>query len=92
MMECRIMLKTVEKTLDRTSGNNPLAGKETWWWNEEVQGAFKTKLKIKTRWDASRTEDDKCRFKAANKQAQKATTRAYDKPGVHCMTNLKHQV
>ena len=59
------------------------ADKETWWWNEEVQAAVKTKKTlIKRIWDRTGDQGDKQRHKRAKADARRkvaqAKSRAWD--------------
>ena len=51
---------------------------ETWWWNDKVQKVIKVKKVANKIWDASRRQEDKDRYRQANKAAKKAvaTTKA----------------
>ena len=61
-----------------TTGRRPPGDKETWWWNDKVQEVIKAKKVAKKIWDASRRQEDKDRYRQANKAAKKAvaTTKA----------------
>ena len=47
-----------DKLLGKTSGNMK-EGKETWWWNEDVQKSFETKKLAKINLDKDNTEENK---------------------------------
>ena len=50
--------------------------KETWWWNDEVQEVLKAKKVAKMMWETSRRQEDKDRYRQANKAANKAVATA----------------
>ena len=56
--------------------------RETWWWNEEVQGSIKEKKEAKKAWDKTRDENTKKIYKEKKSKAKKtvamAKGRAYD--------------
>ena len=70
-----------EKLLGKTSGNMK-QGKETWWWNEEVQESIQTKKLAKRTLDKDNSEGNKAAYKTAKKEAKRnvaiAKARAYD--------------
>ena len=59
------------KVLGESTGNRK-DGKETWWWNDEVQVAVKKKKECKKEHDKQRTEETKMRLKEANKATKRA--------------------
>ena len=65
-----------------TTGRKHLGDKETWWWDDKVQMAIKAKKEAKKTWETSRRQDDKDRYREANKAANKpvATTKALETP------------
>ena len=71
-----------DKLLGKTSGNMK-QGKETWWWNEDVQESIQTKKLAKITPDKDNNEDNKAAYKTAKKEAKKsvaiAKARAYDR-------------
>ena len=71
-----------EKLLGKTSGNMK-QGKETWWWNEDVQESIQTKKLVKITLDKNNNEENKAAYKTAKKEAKKsvaiAKARAYDR-------------
>ena len=71
-----------DKLLGKTSGNMK-QGKETWWWNENVQESIQTKKLAKITLDKDTNEENKAAYKTANKEANKsvaiAKARAYDR-------------
>ncbi|KAI5726127.1 hypothetical protein M8J77_024147 [Diaphorina citri] len=72
-----VVIKDVgEKILGKTSGKGAPRDKETWWWDESVQKAVKEKKIAKKRWDETRSDEDKARYKETNKEAKKAVARA----------------
>ena len=68
--------KAGEEILGVTSGKGPPPDKETWWWNDEVQEVVKRKKEAKKRWETSGSEEDRARFKTANKEAKRAVAQA----------------
>ena len=58
-------------------------GKETWWWNEDVQELIQTKKLAKRSLDKDNNEENKAAYKTAKKEAKKnvaiAKARAYDR-------------
>ena len=58
-------------------------GKETWWWNEDVQESIQTKKLAKITLDKDNNEENKAAYKTAKKEAKKsvaiAKARAYDR-------------
>ena len=70
-----------EKLLLKTSGNMK-QGKETWWWNEDVQESIQTKEMAKITLDKDNNEENKAAYKTAKKEAKNsvaiAKERAYD--------------
>ena len=71
-----------EKLLGKTSGNMK-QGKETRWWNEDVQESIQTKKLAKITLDKDNNEENKAAYKTAKKEAKKsvaiAKARAYDR-------------
>ena len=69
-----------EKLLGKTSGNMK-QGKDTWWWNENVQESIQTKKLTKRTIDKDNSEN-KAAYKRAKKEAKRnvaiAKARAYD--------------
>ena len=61
-----------------TTGRRPPGDKETWWWKDKMQDVIKAKKIAKKIWETSRREEDKDRYRQANKAAKKAvaTTKA----------------
>ena len=53
-----------EKLLGETSGNMK-QGKETWWWNEDVQESIQTKKLPKRTLDKDNSEENKAAYKTA---------------------------
>ena len=72
------ILRVGQEVLGMTTGRRPPGDKETWWWNDKVQEVIKAKKVAKKIWDASRRQEDKDRYRQANKAAKKAvaTTKA----------------
>ena len=70
-----------EKLLGETSGNMK-QGKETWWWNEDVQESIKTKKMAKLTLDKDNNEENKAAYKTAKTEAKQSVAiikaRAYD--------------
>ena len=58
-----------EKSLGKTSGNMK-QGKETWWWNEDVQESIQTKKLAKRTLDKDNSEENKAAYKTAKKEAK----------------------
>ena len=58
-----------EKLLGKTSGKIK-PGKETWWWNEEVQKSIQAKKVAKKDLDRENTEENKVKYKTAKKTAK----------------------
>ena len=71
-----------DKLLGKTS-ENMKQGKETWWWNEDVQESIQTKKLAKITFDKDNYEENKAAYKTATKEAKKsvaiAKTRVYDR-------------
>ena len=71
-----------EKLLGKTSGNIK-QGKETWWWDEDVQESIQTKKLAKITIDKGNNEENKTAYKTAKKEAKKCVAltkaRAYDR-------------
>ena len=71
-----------EKLLEKTS-RNMKQGKETWWWNEDVQESIQTKKLTKITLDKDNNEYNKAAYKTAKKEAKKsvaiAKAREYDR-------------
>ena len=55
-----------------TTGRRPRGGKETLWWNDNVQKVITAKKMAKKIWETSRRQEDKDRYREANKAAKKA--------------------
>ena len=70
-----------EKLLGKTSGNMK-QGKETWWWNEDVQESTQTKKLVKRTLDKDNSEENKAAYKTAKNEVKSnvaiTKTRAYD--------------
>ena len=70
-----------EKLLGKTSGNMK-QGKETWWWNEDVQESIQTKKLANITLDKDNNKENKAAYKTAKKETKMsiaiAKARAYD--------------
>ena len=70
-----------EELLGKTSVNMK-QGKETWWWNDDVQESIQTKKLAKRTLDKDNSEENKAAYKTAKKEAKRnvaiAKARAYD--------------
>ena len=70
-----------EKLLGKTSGNMK-QGKETWWWNDDIQESIQTKKLAKRILDKDNSEDNKAAYKTAKNEAKMniaiAKARAYN--------------
>ena len=55
-----------------TTGRRPPGHEETWWWNDKVQEVITAKKVAKKIWEASRRQEDKDRYRQANKAEKKA--------------------
>ena len=55
-----------------TTGRMPPGDKETWWWNDKVQEVIKAKKVAEKIWETSRRQEDKDRYRQANKAVNKA--------------------
>ena len=68
--------------LGKTAGNTK-QGKETWWWNDDVQERMQTHKLAKITLDKDNNEDNKAAYKTAKEEAKKsvaiAKARAYDR-------------
>ena len=60
-----------DKLLGKTSGNMK-QGKETSWWNEDVQVSIQTKKLAKITLDKDNNEENKAVYKTAKKEAKKS--------------------
>ncbi|MCI4395274.1 hypothetical protein PGIGA_G00178440 [Pangasianodon gigas] len=72
---------TGRKVLGVSSGRRK-EGKETWWWNEEVQDSIQRKRLAKKKWDMDRTEENRQEYKElqrrVKREVSKAKQEAYD--------------
>ena len=59
-----------EKLLGKTSGKTK-HGKETWWWNEEVQCSIKSQREAKRALDMNKTKGNEAKYKEAKKAAKR---------------------
>ena len=66
------ILRVAQEVLGMTTGRRPPGDKETWWWNDKVQEVIKAKKVAKKIWETSRMQEDKDRYRQANKAAKKA--------------------
>ncbi|KAK3538962.1 hypothetical protein QTP86_023565 [Hemibagrus guttatus] len=73
--------ETGRKVLGVSSGRRK-EDKETWWWNEEVQGSIQRKRLAKKKWDMDRTEENRQEYKElqcrVKREVSKAKQNAYD--------------
>lgn len=53
-----------------------MENKETWSFNEEVQKKTKLKKEAKKRWEQTKSDEDRQRFRECNKEAKKAVALA----------------
>uniref|UniRef100_A0A8D8YAF2 Craniofacial development protein 2 n=3 Tax=Cacopsylla melanoneura TaxID=428564 RepID=A0A8D8YAF2_9HEMI len=60
------------KVMGMTSGKGAPENKESWWWNEEVQGMVKLKKVAWKKWDISGREEDRLEYQRAKKNAKRA--------------------
>ncbi|XP_068227903.1 uncharacterized protein [Palaemon carinicauda] len=68
--------KELEKeVLGMSTGRGP-RDKETWWWNNSVQGKIKMKRNAKKRYEKTGTEEDKERSRLAKKEAKVAVAQS----------------
>ena len=74
-----MLRKTAETVLGVTFGKRK-GGRETWWWNEEVQESTKEKKEAKKAWDKIRNENTKKIYKKKSKAntVAMAKERVYD--------------
>ncbi|KAK3521331.1 hypothetical protein QTP70_003177 [Hemibagrus guttatus] len=76
-----VIRKTGRKVLGVSSGRRK-EDKETWWWNEEVQGSIQRKRLAKKKWDMDRTEENKQEYnelqRRVKREVSKAKQKAYD--------------
>ena len=63
--------------LEKTSGNMK-QGKESWWWNEDVQESIQTKKLAKRTLDKDNDEENKAAHKTAKNNVAIAKARTYD--------------
>ena len=75
------MIRNIDRReLGETSGKVSTAGgRETWWWNQEVQEKLKDKKKAKKTWDTIRGDASKLAYKTARKQAKREVAKARNK-------------
>ena len=69
-------MDTAKSVLGETNGKGAYNEKETWWWNEEVQNAFKEKRMKFKKYQESRCDEDKEVFREANKRAKREVAKA----------------
>ncbi|KAK3516824.1 hypothetical protein QTP70_023703 [Hemibagrus guttatus] len=76
-----VIRQTGRKVLGVSSGRRK-EGKETWWWNEEVQDSIQRKRLAKKKWDMDRTEENRQEYKElqrrVKREVSKAKQKAYD--------------
>ena len=72
----KMILRIGEEVLGKSSGRKPPNDKESWWWNDEVQGRVKSKKEAKKKADLSGLEQDKEEYKQAKKEASRAVAKA----------------
>ncbi|KAK3553970.1 hypothetical protein QTP70_017462, partial [Hemibagrus guttatus] len=76
-----VIRETGRKVLGVSSGRRK-EDKETWWWNEEVQGSIQRKRLAKKKWDMDRTEENREEYKElqrrVKREVSKAKQKAYD--------------
>ncbi|KAK3533517.1 hypothetical protein QTP70_023344 [Hemibagrus guttatus] len=76
-----VIRETGRKVLGVSSGRRK-EDKETWWWNEEVQGSIQRKRLAKKKWDMDRTEENRQEYKElqrrVKREVSKAKQKAYD--------------
>ena len=65
-------LKAAEEVCGTTKGEKHI-GKETWWWNEEVQDGLKEKKKVLKRWQTEGWTEAKEEHKRANRESKKSS-------------------
>ena len=83
-----MLRKVGEKVLCVTSGKWK-NGKETWWWNEEVQESIKEKKEAKKTWDLLQDEVSRKNYKVARKKASRVVAKQEQMHAKSCMTNWK---
>ena len=74
---------STQEVLGMTMGRRLPGDKETWWWNDKVQEVIKAKKETKKIWDASRTQEDKDRYRQTNKTSKKAVATTEPLPFHH---------
>ena len=73
-----------EKLLGKTSGNMK-QGKETWWWNEDVQESIQTKKMAKITLDKDNNERTKLHIKQPRRKLKRAHLSLKQGPTIACM-------
>ena len=66
--------ETGRRVLGVSSGKK--VGKETWWWNEEVQECIQGKRLAKKKWDTERTEESRQEYREMRGKAKVEVARA----------------
>ena len=72
----QMILKIGEAVLGKTSGKGLPADKESWWWNEEIQGVIKKKTEARKNYERQRSEESKQAYKEAKKIAKREVARS----------------
>ena len=58
------------------SGKRRRKGKETWWWNVEVQRAIKEKKEKYKKWQRTREEEDRAAYRERKREAKTVVANA----------------
>ena len=66
------MLRKKAKTVLGVTFGKRKGGRETWWWNEEVQESIKEKKEAKKAWDKIGDENTKKIYKEKKNKGKKA--------------------
>mgnify|MGYP003439118862 CR=1 FL=1 len=65
------LLNTVQEVCGTTKGNNQKRFNETWWFNEEVRYAIKTKKEAYRKWQKSLADEDKENYRISRQEAKR---------------------
>ena len=69
-------IKNIAKGVLGESKGIGILGKETWWWNEQVQATIKLKRTNYKIWQKARDEESLKKYRDAKKEAEKAVSNA----------------
>ena len=74
----QILVETAKEVFGETSGKGTYTEKETWWWQEETRKAVALKRATFKQFQMNKSDENKEKFREANRASRKAVRIAKD--------------